>query len=445
MYTPKSTGDKRYAEVTKSITFTSATDSPIGDDDSIVLPVQTGRISRLRIRAGSASHFKSGQQTAKTAKLVPMKLLCDCETVWEKIDANITVAIEGTIKKQGTNSAKISIADGFTTGLAAWSPDLTGPPDCTNYELMKIWIRASVNHDAGDLQIRISDATDAGTGGDSTDVNVPALTANTWAECSLAFTASAALPDILSIGLDVAVDKGACDIYIDYAVMYTKTAIGVTPSDTTNVGVIESDTGIASSEYFKVGTDNEIFLGTKAIDEAYSLFSTFTRARKDTLAEYHDPYQDLTNLNNGLRIAFYPNSSYNEEEKFFEWIDVNIVEFVTDAAITLNDEYLGLTSDPTVVTDFGVGDLIIIDDTTDEIAMVQTVLGDMATAAYDNIIVVQAPLAAHAITKDVERLLQYDIPIPFSMDSGTTLYIRTNIDEKIVEDLSIVITLLVDA
>lgn len=445
MKTPKTPVELRHTEVTKTISFTSATDAPIGDDDSIVLPVQTGRISRLRIRAGSTSKFKSGQQTAKTAKLVPMKLLCDCDTIWEKTDANITVATEGAIKKQGTNSAKISIAGGFVTGLAAWSPDLAGPPDCTNYELMKIFIRSSIALSAADLRIRISDATDAGAGGDFTDVDVPALLANTWTECSLAYTASAALPDILSIGLVVVVDKGACDIYIDYSCMYTQTLTGITPAETTNVGVIESDSGIASSEFFKVGTDNEIFLCTKEIDEAYSLFSTFTRARKDTLAEYHSPYETLTNLNNGLRLALYEDSGYTEASKIFEITDMMICEFVTDAAITLNDEYLGLTSDPTIITDLGIDDLVYIDDTTPEVARIQTVRGDVVDAAHDNTITVQAPLAAHAITKDVERIIEYLIPIPFSCASGTTIYCRLNIDEVISEDISIVIQVICDA
>lgn len=279
---------QRYTEVTKTITFTSATDAHIGDDDSIVLPVQTGRISRLRIRAGSASHFKSGQQVSGTAL----------------------------------------VNDG--TGI------------------------------------------------------VPADT---------------------SIAYD-----------------------NQSPAD-----------AFAVDDYIKI--DNEILFITA--DDGSTL--TVTRARKDTLAEYHDDNATITKLNNGLRIAFYPNSSYNEEEKIFEWTDVNIAEFVTDAAITLNDEYLGLTTDPTLVTDFGIGDLILIDDTTDEVAMVQSVFGNMVAAAYDNTISVQAPLAAHAITKDVERLLQYDVPIPFKMDSGTTLYIRTNIDEKITEDITITITVLVDA
>ena len=279
---------QRYTEVTKTITFTSATDAPIGDDDSIVLPVQTGRISRLRIRAGSASHFKAGQQTSGTA-----------------------------LVNDGT---------GVAPGDTAIAYDNQSPADA-----------------------------------------------------------------------------------------------------------------FATNDYVKIG--NEIMLVTN--DDGSTL--TVTRARKDSIAEYVDDNAVITKLNNGLRIAFYPNSSYNEEEKIFEWTDVNIAEFVTDAAITLNDEYLGLTTDPTVMTDLGIGDLILIDDTVDEIAMVQSVFGNVAAAAYDNTISVQAPLAAHTITKDVERLLQYDVPIPFSMDSGTTLYIRINIDEKITEDITITITLLVDA
>lgn len=278
----------QYPEVTKTIIFTSAVDAPIGDDDSIVLPVQAGVIARLRIRAGSASHFKAGQQVSGTA------LVNDGGGI---IPGDASIAYDGQVP-----------ADAFATG--------------------------------------------------------------------------------------------------DY-----------------------------------VQIDNEIMLVTN--DDESTL--TVTRARKGTIAEYHSDDAVITKCNSGLRIALYPNSSYNEEEKFFEWTDVMIAEFVTDAAITLNDEYLGITTDPTLLTDFGIGDLILIDDTVDEVAMVQSVFGDVADASYDNTIFVQGGLAAHDITKDVERLLQYDIPIPFSVDSGTTMYIRINIDEKITEDIAITITVLVDA
>ena len=278
----------RLSEITKVVTFTSATDAPIGDDDSVDLGVNTGIISRVRVRAGSASKFKAGQQASGTAL----------------------------------------VNDG--TGIA------------------------------------------------------PA----------------------------------------DTAIVYD----GQVPAD-----------AFAAGDYIRIG--NEIMLVSD--DDESSL--TVIRARKDTIAEYIDDNATITKCNNGVRIAFYPNNSYNEEEKFFEWTDIMIAEFTTDAAITEDDEFLGLTTDPTLVTDLDIGDLILIDDTADEVAMVQSVFGDMISATYDNVIFVQAPLAAHTITKQVERLLQYDIPIPFSMDSGTTMYIRINIDEKIAEDITIMITLLVDA
>lgn len=285
---PDFRGTKRYTEVTKSITFTSATDAPIGDDDSIVLPVQTGRISRLRIRAGSASHFKAGQQTSGTAL----------------------------------------VNDG--TGIAPG----------------------------------------------------------------------------------------------DTAIAYD----GQVPAD-----------AFAVNDYVKIG--NEIMLVTN--DDGSTL--TVTRARKDTLAEYIMDNAVITKLNSGLRLAFYPNSSYNEEEKIFEITDCMICEFVTDAAITLNDEYITFTTDPSLITDLGIGDLLYIDDTTPEVTMIQNVYSDVINAVFDHSVSVQKPLAAHAITKNVQRIIQYDIGIPFSMDSGTTIYCRLNIDEKISEDFSIVIQVICDA
>lgn len=132
--------------------------------------------------------------------------ICDCETAWTA-SANVTATASTDVKK-GTYSSKLAIAAGFTTGLAAYK-DISST-DFSPMDHIHLWIKSSVATTAGQLQL-VTD-THSGCVSPAETVNIPALVANTWTRVSIAFTGTAAT---ISVGLNVAADLGAMNVYID--------------------------------------------------------------------------------------------------------------------------------------------------------------------------------------------------------------------------------------
>lgn len=134
----------------------------------------------------------------------------NCETTWTA-KTNVTVADEGTIKKVGTYSQKITPAAGFTTGLLAYRDQALG--DKSTYGMVRLWIRSSIALSAGDLQFCIDDS--AGCGSPLETIDLPALTADTWKLVFVSIATPANLTAVASLGLKAATDFGTCSIYID--------------------------------------------------------------------------------------------------------------------------------------------------------------------------------------------------------------------------------------
>lgn len=137
----------------------------------------------------------------------------DCETTWTSdMGANGAVADETSIIKVGSTSQKISPAAGFSTGLAAHHDSALG--DKSDYAFVVLWIRSSVAQAEGDLQFLIDDASGCGSATETLDI--PALASDTWKRVVLeASDPSSNMSSIASLGLNIAADNGACDIYID--------------------------------------------------------------------------------------------------------------------------------------------------------------------------------------------------------------------------------------
>lgn len=102
--------------------------------------------------------------------------------------------------------------------------------------------------------------------------------------------------------------------------------------------------------------------------------------------------------------------------------------------------HFGLTSD---VQNLGHNDRLVIEDTVDEICSVQLINHDTVSAVYDFTISVQDVLAAHAVTKDVKKLMLYDLNTAY--DSGTTLYGTVFIDEKITGTVNVEVEVFTDS
>ena len=148
-------------------------------------------------------------------------LISDCESAWTA-KANVTAAVDATLERRGTNCNKLTLADGFTTGIAA-SIDFSAA-DVRNDTYLHYYIQSTVAVAAGDFRIRLSEQNTGATGATYADYNVPALTANTWTEVQVALTPPDAsnggtyptdLNAVLSVALVAVNDVGACIIYID--------------------------------------------------------------------------------------------------------------------------------------------------------------------------------------------------------------------------------------
>ena len=156
-------------------------------------------------------------------------LLSDCETAWTA-SANVTATADSTIFKIGTKSAKIDIAAGFTTGLAAYFP--TGTLNLSSKQILKFWLYLSAGAlpAAGQLQLKLCTDAAGVTPATGNAFDIPALTSRgnsatamgsaygQWHPIAIdiaTFTSQPMGNAIQSVALYVVSDIGAQTIYID--------------------------------------------------------------------------------------------------------------------------------------------------------------------------------------------------------------------------------------
>jgi hypothetical protein len=148
----------------------------------------------------------SGYWDLKTPNL----LVDDCETAWTA-KANVTATADTTWFRYGAKSAKLAIAAGFTTGIAATMA--VAAKDLHTYTYLHFYIKSSIAQAAGDLQIMLDNT--AACASPIETINLPALSAGVATEVEVALAAAASDTAIISVGLKIATDNGACDIYLD--------------------------------------------------------------------------------------------------------------------------------------------------------------------------------------------------------------------------------------
>lgn len=209
-------------------------------------------------------------------------------------------------------------------------------------------------------------------------------------------------------------------------------ATGIAPADT-SIAYDGVSGSFAINDYIWI--DNECMLVT-VVGTPF----TVTRAQKGTVAGYHDDNTQITKANNGLRLVLYKDSTKKEVDRVIELNNLMTWLGVTDGAITAGDKLFGLTAD---IKNVDKDDYVLIDDTTDEEAIVQNVNHDVASATYDYTIFVKDTLAAHAITKDVYKQIVYDIPTPYK-STATTLYGTLSVDEAISATVNVTLEITTD-
>ncbi|MBA7471051.1 hypothetical protein ES707_06345 [subsurface metagenome] len=139
-------------------------------------------------------------------------LIEDCEDAWDEyVQANVTSTADGVTKKFGAASAKMAVADLAAVGRLA-TEDI-GPFDLSPYKYLKAWVRSSVIISSGDISILLDD--DAQCISPLKDLDIGDIAADTWTEVLLDMGDTSGLTAIISIGIDMDVDKGIFDFWID--------------------------------------------------------------------------------------------------------------------------------------------------------------------------------------------------------------------------------------
>lgn len=136
--------------------------------------------------------------------------LADGTVAWSP-EAEVSVALEAGIG--GANCNKITIGAAHTTGVAA-SENIT-EVDLSAEEVINLLVKSSIALAAGDYQIGVSETADLG--GSPVLMDLPAMVADKWYYLSIPYSGVAADRNaVVSLGLNVAVDKGASVVRIQH-------------------------------------------------------------------------------------------------------------------------------------------------------------------------------------------------------------------------------------
>jgi len=139
----------------------------------------------------------------------------DGEAIWSSngVVANVTTVLEAADFKVDAGAAKHTIDAAYTTGNFAYND--FAAVDLSTYQCIGFWIKSSVATKFAELKLLIDDNINCGSPVES--LGFPELTANTWTYVVLDFTdfIGASRTAIVSVGLNMTTDWGACDIWID--------------------------------------------------------------------------------------------------------------------------------------------------------------------------------------------------------------------------------------
>jgi len=192
-------------------------------------------------------------------------------------------------------------------------------------------------------------------------------------------------------------------------------ADGLAPTDTELAWDGKTGTWVNGQYYMNTRTGEVIKCDDATPDTSPT---TIARAQKGTTATYWDDNDEIIGLNHGWTLDIFKDTNKKHKEKILSLEMLMTAKGTTDAAITAGDKVINLSAD---LKNVGKDDWVRITDTTPEEALVQYNTGDVANAANDFQLWVRDALAAHEITKVVEKLCVYDIPVDYR-SSGTTLY-----------------------
>ena len=138
--------------------------------------------------------------------------LLSCNSVMdENVDSDFTITADTKMKKQGTASNRIVIADGASAGDIA--TDSITSKDISEYDYIEFWVRSSVATSTGNLKILLDDTANCASPIET--LSVPALSVDTWTFCRVALSNPESDTAIISVGLEYDADLGACTVWLD--------------------------------------------------------------------------------------------------------------------------------------------------------------------------------------------------------------------------------------
>jgi len=134
-----------------------------------------------------------------------------CETAWVA-DTGCIAILDNNDYKTGSGSAKIYIPAGIAAGANIATKDFVAV-DMTADDQIKLWIKCSVNTALGDFKFLLDEQ--AACAVPDILVDIDALTAGVWKEVTLTLPDMSAEDAVISIGIEMDVDKGECILWID--------------------------------------------------------------------------------------------------------------------------------------------------------------------------------------------------------------------------------------
>jgi hypothetical protein len=184
---------------------------------SLAVPTPTNQLTVAENHAGGAFDESFALSTAIPSIAVPITELSyvvfdDCDTAWdESVSPGVVCSADAADKKYGTASNLFTVDAAATVGQLATNS--FGPVDARAYNYVKFWIKSSVNITSGDLQYQLDDTP--GCVSPLKEINIGALTANTWTEKILALGDASGLSAVCSHCIAMDIDKGAFTLRVD--------------------------------------------------------------------------------------------------------------------------------------------------------------------------------------------------------------------------------------
>ena len=144
--------------------------------------------------------------------VVATQLIHACDVAWDElVDGDVTLSLDTSDYKVGSGSNKMVCAAGLAANDILATDDIVSL-DITAYDIALAWFKCSIGVSAGDFHLLMDEAANCANGDIVEDI--PALTANTWKLCRVPITTTG-MNAIISVGIEMQVDVGACTLWVD--------------------------------------------------------------------------------------------------------------------------------------------------------------------------------------------------------------------------------------